>query len=230
MTDTRGDRTPMLQTLNRGRRPLFSARRLAPALVLALAPLLAPAQTAVVHADGTCTTAASVTTCTFHYTGAAQSWTVPQGVSQATFDLYGAAGADAGGSSGIAGGKGAHVQAKLAVTACQVLGVYIGGQATFQNGSGVSIGVGGFNGGADTGMQDLTTIASVAGGGGGASDVRGPGTGLADRLAVAGGGGGAGSYGAGVGHLAGGTGCPSSGYGAVGGNSIITFDTGGAVK
>ena len=107
-------------------------------MALALVPLLGPAEPTVVHAAGpTCTASGTTTTCTFDYTGAAQSWAVPGGVSQATFDLYGAAGADTGGSA-LAGGKGAHVQATVAVTACQVLGVYIGGQAIFQNGSGVS--------------------------------------------------------------------------------------------
>ena len=35
---------------------------------------------------------ASATTETFNYTGAAQTWTVPAGVTEATFDLYGAQG------------------------------------------------------------------------------------------------------------------------------------------
>ena len=35
---------------------------------------------------------ASAATVTFNYTGAAQTWTVPAGVRQATFDLYGAQG------------------------------------------------------------------------------------------------------------------------------------------
>jgi predicted dehydrogenase len=39
-----------------------------------------------------CTTTSGVTTCVFAYTGAAQTWTLPEGVTEATFDLYGAAG------------------------------------------------------------------------------------------------------------------------------------------
>jgi hypothetical protein len=60
-------------------------------LVLALAPLLGPGQAAVVDAaSGACTTSDGTATCTFSSTGAVQTWTVPAGVTQATFDVYGA--------------------------------------------------------------------------------------------------------------------------------------------
>ena len=46
-------------------------------------------------------------TCTFSYTGAAETWVVPAGVTSATFELWGAQG---GRVSLNAGGQGAHVQ------------------------------------------------------------------------------------------------------------------------
>src|SRR5580765_9088385 len=69
-------------------------------------------------ATPSCVTSAGTTTCTFSYTGAAESWTVPAGVTSATFDLYGAEGGSfapialLGGGSG---GQGGHVQAMVAL-------------------------------------------------------------------------------------------------------------------
>src|SRR4051812_29637425 len=92
-------------------------RRLAPALVLALAPLLAPAQTAAVHADGTCTTSGSQVQCTFAYTGAAQTWTVPTGVTSATFVVRGAqGGAGFDGRGFVRAGLGGEATGTLTVT------------------------------------------------------------------------------------------------------------------
>jgi hypothetical protein len=54
------------------------------ALVLLLAGGLAYA------ADGDCQPSGSNVECTFTYTGNAQSWTVPEGVTQATFEVSGA--------------------------------------------------------------------------------------------------------------------------------------------
>ena len=54
---------------------------------------------------------AAAATATFAYTGAAQSLMVPAGVTQATFDLYGAQGTTP--CAGTA--EGAHVQATIAV-------------------------------------------------------------------------------------------------------------------
>ena len=51
-----------------------------------------------------CTTTAGVTTCVFAYRGAAQTWTVPDGVTEATFDLYGAQGGGVG-VTGLSGGS-----------------------------------------------------------------------------------------------------------------------------
>ena len=71
LTDTR----PLRSAL---RRPLASLRKLAPALLLSLAPLLGAGETAVVNAaSGDCTTSRSQVICTFSYTGAEQSWQVP---------------------------------------------------------------------------------------------------------------------------------------------------------
>src|SRR5437588_399995 len=76
------------------------------------------------------------TTCTetFVYSGAVQTWPVPAGVTQATFDLYGAAGGDSNCCSvppfvnpHRAGGQGAHVHAVLNV-ASGTLDVLVGGR------------------------------------------------------------------------------------------------------
>ena len=114
---------------------------------------------------------AAATSETFLYTGAAQNWTVPAGVSEATFDLYGAQGF--GGEGAFAPGLGGRAKAMIAVTPGDSIQVNVGGQGEF--------GTGGFNGGG----------ASLSGGG--ASDIRIGGTALTDRVLVAGGGGGAGS-------------------------------------
>ena len=119
---------------------------------------------------------ASATTDTFNYTGDAQTWTVPAGVTSATFDLYGARGGGFVGDSLLAPGLGGEATATIAVTPGDSIEVNVGGQGGSP--------AGGFNGGGAGG--------SIAGGGG-ASDIRIGGTALADRELVAGGGGGAGS-------------------------------------
>jgi hypothetical protein len=58
---------------------------------------------------------AATETETFNYTGAAQTWTVPPGVTEATFDLYGAQGF--GLASGMfAAGRGGRATATIALT------------------------------------------------------------------------------------------------------------------
>ena len=47
------------------------------ALVAAMAAILIAYSASPVQAEGSCTTTAGTTTCTFAYTGAAQSWTGP---------------------------------------------------------------------------------------------------------------------------------------------------------
>jgi len=129
-------------------------------------------------------------TVNFAYTGAAQTWTVPAGVTQVTLELRGAQG---GGSylSGAGtprqedGGLGGLTQGTLAVTPGQVLNLYVGGQAP--DVGNITPAPGGFNGGGDGGQWGA--------GGGGATDVRVGGIALANRVAVAGGGGGGNSGG-----------------------------------
>ncbi len=119
---------------------------------------------------------------TFTFTGAAQAFTVPAGVTQITVDALGGQGGSSG--SGAAGGLGGRANATIAVTPGEVLQVNVGGQGGTGTANGVA---GGFNGGGTGG-----TGGGGGGGGGGASDVRQGGTGLAARIVIAGGGGGGG--------------------------------------
>jgi Bacterial Ig-like domain (group 3)/Glycine rich protein len=120
----------------------------------------------------------------FAYTGAAQTWTVPASVTQASFDVLGAQGGSNNASA--AGGLGGEATATLTVVPGQVIEILVGGQG--------ANGAGGFNGGGDA-----SSGGPPGGGGGGGSDIR---TGacaattscaLAARAIVAGGGGGAGA-------------------------------------
>lgn len=114
-------------------------------------------------------------TSTFSYTGAEQTYVVPNGVTSIIVDAYGAQGGANWASNDNYGG---HVQAEIAVTPGTTIFVYVGGQP-----SGIS---GGWNGGG---------AGETAGqGGGGASDIRIGGNGLTDRVVVAGAGGGAGYW------------------------------------
>ena len=148
-------------------------------------------------AAGTCTAdspAVGQTTCVFAYTGDVQTWTVPAGVTQATVDVYGAAGGFAG-SGTQDGGLGGHASAALPLTPGDTVTVVVGGPgggtASCQQGSDAG-GAGGFNGGASGGSASGGSVANCAGGGGGgASDLRIGGSSLSDRVLVAGGGGGA---------------------------------------
>jgi len=130
-------------------------------------------------------------TTTFSYTGAAQTYTVPSGVTTLRLDAI--AGGGGASTNGPAGGLGGRIRGTIAVTPGEVLNVYVGGAG--QSGSS-----GGWNGG---GNGQNTN----GGGGGGASDIRRGGTAIANRVMVAGGGGGGGYYAAGGfgGGLTGGT-------------------------
>jgi hypothetical protein len=99
-----------------------------------------------------CTTTAGATTCVFAYTGAAQTWTVPAGVTSATFDVFGAQGGD--------GGKGGEVKATLPVTPGETLQIVVGGMGAA---SGCNH-AGGFNGG---GNGPTAGLCEFGGGGGG---------------------------------------------------------------
>lgn len=136
-------------------------------------------------------TAFTPQTKTFNYTGAVQTWTVPQGVRYLKVDCVGAAGnaSASGGSYTPTNGKGGRVQCDLSVTPGQVLNIYVGG-------------INGYNGGGTS---------STYGKGGGASDIRIGGTALANRKVVAGGAGGGLSF-------SGFSGIGGNGGGLVGGN------------
>jgi PKD repeat protein len=134
---------------------------------------------------------------TFNFTGAAQTFTVPNFVTSITIDVFGAAGGDGvvdpevllGGD----GGQGGRATATVAVTPGETLEVNVGGLGG--NGSAGTGGLAGFNGGgaggSGVGTADGDTAAAAGGGGGGASDVR---RGVS-RLVVAGGGAGGGGGG-----------------------------------
>ena len=175
------------------------------------------------RADGDCQPLGSQVVCTFTFTGAAQSWTVPDGVTQATFDVYGAQGGNEAGGNGRFGGRGGRASATIAVTPGETLQVNVGGRGS--NGvvgevcSNVPGGTGGFNGGA-AGGSGLYSGA----GGGGASDVRSGAFQLANRIIVAGGGGGAGG---GEGASQGGSGGAGGGVTGVGGLSGSSPSGGG---
>src|SRR5262245_2816352 len=128
----------------------------------------------------------------FGCTGAAQTYTVPAGVTKVNVELFGAQG-----GSGISvdpidaaagtGGQGGHTTATIDVTPGETLQVNVG--CAGSDAVDVNGGAGGFNGGADGGTGGHFGFQAGGGGGGGASDVRQGGTGLADRVLVAGGGG-----------------------------------------
>lgn len=154
---------------------------------------------------------AQVVTQTLSYTGALQTYTVPNCVSQVTITCYGAQGANGASTASAAvggiGGFGAMVTGVYPITAGNILNVYVAGAGT---GS-----VGGFNGGGNGGTNTLS-----AGAGGGASDVRVGGTTLADRIIVAGGGGGGGHAGCASSTITGGNGgAGGGGNGTAGFNS-----------
>jgi hypothetical protein len=127
---------------------------------------------------------------TFAFTGGAQTFTVPVGVTSITIEAFGAQGGAglSSGNPGGAAGLGGSIRATLTVTPGTIYQVNVGGR-----GADGASGVGG------------------GGAGGGASDVRTSGNALGDRVVVAGGGGGGG---AGVG------GFGAGGAGGAGGDLI----------
>src|SRR2546425_579025 len=75
------------------------------------------------------------TLATFNTPGAF-AWTVPNGVKQVTFDLFGAQGGTGSDTAaGGVGGRGGETTAKLAVQAGQVFEVVVGGQGQPLGGS-----------------------------------------------------------------------------------------------
>jgi hypothetical protein len=118
------------------------------------------------------------------FTGAAETFDVPPGVTQLTIVALGAG----GGSGGGIGGRGGQASGVLGVSGGEVLVVHVGGRGG-PGGPGGGSRDGGFNGGGAGGERRSSTE-QHGGGGGGASDVRRSGGTLADRVIVAGGGGG----------------------------------------
>ena len=131
---------------------------------------------------------------TFNYTGAPVTFVVPAGVTSINADVKGAAGGRTYYNSSTFSfpGFGGQVQGTISVTPGQVLTINVGGAGV--DGSAVSAGLGGFNGGGSgtASVTESNIIEFAAGGGGGASDIRIGGGSLANRIIVAGGGGGAG--------------------------------------
>ena len=127
---------------------------------------------------------------TFTYTGSAQQWTVPAGVTGVVVECFGAEGATCSWSGLKYGGKGGKGEAMVPVTPGDTVNIYVGGK-------GINIAssiTGGWNGGGGT--NGRCTAPTHAQGGGG-SDIRVGGTALTDRKVVGGGGGGAGLSGSG---------------------------------
>jgi len=121
------DLTQIRPSQRSARRTLSLARRLAPALLLGLAPLLSPAQTRVVQAADICPGGSgSVVACVVNTdTGPGTwTWTVPAGVTSVTVDAFGAQG---GGAAGVKGGLGGEATATLAVTPGATYQINVGG-------------------------------------------------------------------------------------------------------
>jgi outer membrane protein OmpA-like peptidoglycan-associated protein len=140
--------------------------------LVAFAATLALAGSAAVAGD------ALASSTSFNYTGAMETYQVPEHVHALSVAAAGAA----GGNGIYAGGRGATVSSTLAVTPGSTLYVYVGG-----NGVGGAHNAGGFNGGGSASQYNSGSS------GGGASDIRTAAGDLASRLVVAGGGGGGGS-------------------------------------
>ena len=121
---------------------------------------------------------------TFTYTGAAEQWTIPAGVTSIVVECFGAQGGEAQGGTGLFG-KGGMAKATVPVTPADTVSVYVGGAGiTIQNSP-----TGGWNGGGGT---ECSYPSIFPGTGGGGSDIRIGGTALTDRKVVGAGGGGGG--------------------------------------
>jgi hypothetical protein len=184
----------------------------------------APASAATTACPGaTVTTTGTTTTCIYGYSGTQQTFTVPARVTSATFTLDGASGGSS--ATGTPGGNGGQLTATLPVTPGQAYRITVGGAAPGGTGTPAApdgSANGGENGGGTGGTGGTALgVPNLAGGGGGASDVRTDGPSLSDWVLVAAGGGGAGGTGTGTGTngtggAAGGAGGASSTGGAAG--------------
>jgi hypothetical protein len=161
-------------------------------LVFASVGVLSPVLVAAAPCPGS-TFSGGKETITFCFTGAAQTWTVPAGVTSATFSVSGAQGG-AGGAGGGAAGLGGRAVATRAVAPGSTITIVVGGQGVMPpspDSCATVGGAGGFNGGAIGGAAPAGGVNCAGSGGGGASDVRIGGNALANRVVVGGGGGGA---------------------------------------
>ena len=104
--------------------------------------------------------------------GTDDTWTAPDGVTQATFDVQGAAGGQ-GRNAASAGGNGGHTTAALTVIPGAAYHIAVGSKG--HNGTSSGGGSGGVPGGGSSGpgvgMSCPPTCTSTGGGGGGASVV-----------------------------------------------------------
>jgi hypothetical protein len=206
---------------------------------LAAAGLLVGAGSALAQDTPSCGAPAvsgGTATVTCAYTGAAQYWTVPGGVTQATFTLYGAKGGAGGYSGSGSGGLGAEVSAAFPVTSGTVLRVNVG-QAGSSGGGGTfgGGGAGNYAAGSGGGASDIISPASdgsypfgnallVAGGGGGGAPA---GNGAVPDVHPGANGGTAGSPGA-TGSTATGTNSTLGGGGGGGAGTATASGSGGA--
>ena len=125
----------------------------------------------------------------FEFTGSPQDYVVPPHICRVRIEVVGAAGGRKGTSG--APGAGARETAAFGVTPGETLRIRVGGWGGEAVGS--TPGLGGWNGGG-AGGEALDRHGKAGSGGGGATDVRRGGDGLAHRIIVgAGGSGGAGS-------------------------------------
>ena len=135
----------------------------------------------------------------YAYTGAAQTFTVPTGVTQLQVETWGAQGGDVGTTLG---GRGGYAKATVAVTPGETAYAYVGQQGALNAATLNTVGVPTFNGG---GAGAIRAALTTTGSGGGATDVRLGGSGLANRIVVAGGGGGCDDYNSSAGGAGGGS-------------------------
>ena len=121
-----------MRTFGRMRRRMVGG--VSTAAALAAVGVLAPAAGAQVALPTPCpapVVAAAVSTVTCAFTGTAQTWTVPAGVTSAMFDLFGASGGN--GNFAGAGGAGGETTATIAVVAGATYQVMVG-DGTYLNG------------------------------------------------------------------------------------------------
>lgn len=172
-------------------------------------------------------------TINFEYTGDAQTYVVPDGVSIISVATYGASGGSDGGSL-TPGGAGGYSSKTLLVTPGQILYVYVG-EGGFTTLSG-NVNTGGWNGGGSGGYgsNGFGSGPGTAPGGGGATDIRTTLDDLTTRLVVASGGGGTGCSQTGTVSIGGfggneysASGSSGNGYGGKGGNSSSGGSGGG---